>query len=100
MPEPDLYLAVRDGPETELKEKSSRFLAQALAVTDEADSAARLTGIRKRYHAATHHCWAHRLGPPEALIERADDGGEPDVARTFEELGVRTSMPEAGDGRA
>jgi len=73
----DRYLAVHDGPETELKEKGSRFLAQALAVTDEKDSATRLASVRKRHHAATHHCWAHRLGPPESLIERADDDGEP-----------------------
>ena len=28
----------------------------------------------------------------------ADDGGEPAVARTFEEMGVSPSMPEVGDG--
>ena len=77
MPEADCYLTVQDSPETELKEKGSRFLAQALAVTDEEDSATRLAAVRKRHHAATHHCWAHRLGPPEVLIERADDDGEP-----------------------
>jgi uncharacterized YigZ family protein len=73
----DRYLTVRDGPETELKEKGSRFLARALAVRDEEESAARLLAVRKRYHAATHHCWAHRLGPPESLFEKADDDGEP-----------------------
>ncbi len=28
----------------------------------------------------------------------ADDGGEPAVARTFEEMGVSPSVPEVGDG--
>ncbi len=32
-------------------------------------------------------------------LRTVDDGGEPAVAETFEEMGVSASMPEIGDGR-
>jgi uncharacterized YigZ family protein len=36
-----------------------------------------LDGIRRQHHAATHHCSAWRVGPPESNEERFDDDGEP-----------------------
>lgn len=77
MAELDHYLSLDPGPETELKEKGSRFLGQAFAVADPHASAAALLTVQKRHHAATHHCWAHRLGRPDGVTERSDDNGEP-----------------------
>lgn len=78
MSEPsDSYRSVEDGPETELKVKGSRFLGQVFLAPAAADADERLAAVRKRHHAATHHCWARRVGGPEALTERYDDGGEP-----------------------
>lgn len=73
----DHYLSLDSGPETELKEKGSRFLGQALAVANEEESASALRTVQKKHHAATHHCWAHRLGRPDGVTERSDDNGEP-----------------------
>lgn len=73
----DHYTVVEDGPEVETRIKGSRFLAQTLAAPDPQTAATKLDAIRKRAHDATHHCWAHRWGPPGAVQERAEDDGEP-----------------------
>jgi uncharacterized YigZ family protein len=75
--DPDRLSSVESGPETELKVKGSRFLAQAFPAGDETAAKKCLDAVRKRYHDASHHCWALRLAPPERPLERADDDGEP-----------------------
>ncbi|NNF58255.1 MAG: YigZ family protein [Rhodothermaceae bacterium] len=56
------------------KTKGSRFTGEAFPVADEAEAMARLAAVRKREHAATHHCWAYRLGPDEQGVRYSDDG--------------------------
>ena len=75
--DPDRYLSVEDGPETELKVKGSRFLGRVFRVATADETHGRLQSLRKRHHSATHHCWASRLGLPESPTERFDDDGEP-----------------------
>ncbi len=36
-----------------------------------------LEEVRKRYHDATHHCWAYRTGWEDDLESRCSDDGEP-----------------------
>ena len=57
--------------------KASRFLARAFRADDEAAADTAVAGVRRRFHDASHHCWAFRLGPPERLLERASDDREP-----------------------
>ena len=73
----DTFLRIADGPEATTKIKGSRFTGQALSVHSLDEALARLETIRKRYHDATHHCWAAIWGPPESTDERFDDDGEP-----------------------
>ena len=75
--DPDRYLSVEDGPETELKVKGSRFLGRVFSVASADEADGRLQSLRKRHHSATHQCWASRLGLPESPTERFDDDGEP-----------------------
>jgi uncharacterized YigZ family protein len=75
--DPDRYLSVEDGPETELKVKGSRFLGRVFRVTSADEAHERLQSLRKRHHSATHHCSASRTGLPESSTERFDDDGEP-----------------------
>ena len=75
--DPDRYLSVEDGPETELKVKGSRFLGRVFRVASADEAHGRLQALRKCHHSATHHCWASRLGLPESATERFDDDGEP-----------------------
>ena len=73
----DRYLVVTDGPEVELKEKGSRFIGQVFFVENRTQVQARLTATRKREHAATHHCSAFHLAPPQSGEKASDDDGEP-----------------------
>ena len=75
--DPDRYLSVEDGPETELKVKGSRFLGQVFRVSGADEARGRLQSVRKQHHSATHHCWASRTGVPESSSDRFDDDGEP-----------------------
>ena len=56
---------------------ASRFLASAFHAEDEAAADAALAGVRRRFHDASHHCWALRLAPPQTPLERSDDDREP-----------------------
>lgn len=73
----DRYNSVETGPPREIREKASRFLAQAFRTDDETAADEALRALRRRFHDATHHCSARRLGEPGAVRETADDDGEP-----------------------
>jgi uncharacterized YigZ family protein len=87
--DPDRVPSLGDGPEIETVIKSSRFLGQVVKVDEEAEAVTRLDAIRRRYHDATHHCWAYRLivglvpgaspapGTGQTPLERWSDDGEP-----------------------
>ena len=75
--EEDRYLAVECGPEIEIKVKGSRFIGQVFPAADREQAAARLQQVRRRYHDATHHCSAWRVGAPGSDRSRSDDDGEP-----------------------
>ncbi len=74
---PDSTPSVEDGPQVELKLKGSRFLAQAFAADAEEAARGQVDALRRRYHDATHHCWALRLFTTSDPLERAEDDGEP-----------------------
>ena len=75
--EEDRYLSLEDGPGVEIRVKASRFLGRAFRADDRAAADEALGAVRRRFHDATHHCWALRLGPPDEALERAEDDGEP-----------------------
>jgi uncharacterized YigZ family protein len=58
------------------KTKGSRFIGEAFPAADEAEVMAHLDAVRRREHAATHHCWAWRR-PPAGADWRFSDDGEP-----------------------
>ncbi len=67
-----LRTALAEPPKT----KGSRFIGEAFPATTEAEAESRLEAVRKREHAATHWCWAWRLGI-EGDVFRYNDDGEP-----------------------
>ena len=73
----DVYRSVEDGPEVELRVKASRFLARVFRADDAATADAAVAGVRRRFHDASHHCWAFRVGAPESTLERSEDDHEP-----------------------
>jgi uncharacterized YigZ family protein len=68
------YTTISDGRETELKEKGSSFIAKAFPVASVEAFSAILTGLKKEYYDATHHCYAVRLADG---YEKYSDDGEP-----------------------
>ncbi len=74
---PDQYLTVARVSKAETKVKGSRFLAEVHPAVDESQARGIVHSIEKRDYDATHHCSAWRIAPPEAVVERFDDDGEP-----------------------
>ena len=56
------------------KTKGSRFIGDAFPVATEDEALGAVDVVRAREHAATHVCWAYRLGPDGSLFRSADDG--------------------------
>ena len=56
------------------KSKGSRFIGEAFPVGSEDDARTAVEAVRAREHAATHVCWAYRLGPDGSRVRAADDG--------------------------
>ncbi|HSA32450.1 MAG TPA: YigZ family protein [bacterium] len=71
-----LTIATAAGP-FEIKEKGSRFLSFVTPVVSEGEALSFVSALRKRYHDATHVCWAYRLGDGEERASRYSDDGEP-----------------------
>lgn len=76
-PSPWSYLSPSGPHSAEVKEQGSRFIAHLSPAPDPDRAMAFLDDLRRRYHDATHHCWAYRCGWAESLKERCGDDGEP-----------------------
>ncbi len=72
----DEYTTIRLLVREEAKVKGSRFIAAACPVRGTADVDALLDGEKKRYHGATHYCYAFRLGLT-GEDRHYSDAGEP-----------------------
>jgi len=64
------------GPE-EIKEKGSRFISYLYPTATKEEAEAIIQKLRKKYHDATHVCFAYRLGEGEENYFRYNDDGEP-----------------------
>lgn len=72
----DKYLTLKSPSEGLYKEKGSKFLGFAFPVKSEEEIKEQLEYLRKKEHAARHHCYAWKLGMDDLLF-RANDDGEP-----------------------
>jgi len=75
----DTYRTLTAEASAKLNRSKSRFLAFAIPVASVADVEAALDVLRRRYHDATHHCYAFRLLPlePPREDEGCNDDREP-----------------------
>jgi len=71
------YLTLSGPGNAQTRVLGSRFLGTASPVSSENDVTSRLEEEKKRYHDATHWCYAFRLRDGESAVERASDAGEP-----------------------
>jgi uncharacterized YigZ family protein len=73
----DSYLTIRNEADFELKVRGSKFIGQVRICQDKETAESILDKIRKKYHDATHNCFAYRVGPGNDMIFRYSDDGEP-----------------------
>jgi uncharacterized YigZ family protein len=70
----DSYLTLAEPCSHEIKIKASRFIALGYPVADRAEAEAILGTVRKKEHAATHHCYAWVAGLDREEYKYSDDG--------------------------
>lgn len=70
----DSYLTLDTECTHEIRIKGSRFIALGYPVSSEAAALAILEDVRKREHAASHHCFAYVIGPDKKTFKYSDDG--------------------------
>lgn len=74
----DSYYTIDQPARIEIKRKGSRFIGEAILVETDKEAIEQLEQIRKREHAATHHCYAWRVGLDWGEIRfKYSDDGEP-----------------------
>lgn len=70
----DHYITLSEQAEARIKVERSEFLGIAIPASNVAPFLTEVAAIAKRYHDASHYCWAYR---PFAGPERSNDAGEP-----------------------
>jgi len=73
----DFYRTISQPTREEIKVKSSRFIAETKMVENSNEAVSAWQQIRKREHAATHHCYAYRIGLEAEPEFKYSDDGEP-----------------------
>jgi uncharacterized YigZ family protein len=73
----DTYKTISANAEGLFKDKGSKFIGLAFIVKSETEVKEILTQIKKKYHDATHHCYAYYIGHIGTPSVRMNDDGEP-----------------------
>jgi len=73
----EIYKTIQSPVAAEIKIKGSRFIATAVPVKSREDAEDELRRISRRYHDATHNCFAFQIGVGDAARYRSSDAGEP-----------------------
>lgn len=68
------YLTVKNSAEGLFKDRGSRFISLIHPIDSEEQVKEILFTVRKKYHDATHHCYAYALGINRELSRQNDDG--------------------------
>ena len=72
----DAYRTLKNGATATRTVDGSRFIAEAMPVSDRRAVDESLQAVREREHKASHHCSAYRIGP-DGQDFHYDDDGEP-----------------------
>ena len=95
------YTTLAAGPDFrhELEIKRSRFITVLRRTASEDAARDLVTGLRREFHDARHHCSAFIIGP-DRNIQRSNDDGEPSGTAgipMLEALAKRETMPAVAD---
>lgn len=72
----DFYLTIEKQVRTQIKIKSSKFIATALPVESKDQAMSELGTIRTEFYDASHNCYSYIIGP-KGMEYRYSDDGEP-----------------------
>jgi uncharacterized YigZ family protein len=73
----DSYFTIKTEGEVAFKIKSSRFIGRTFLCHTVKQAEKVLENLRKKFHDATHHCYAYRIGWGKEMEFRYSDDGEP-----------------------
>ena len=73
----DTYKTIAKKAEGLFRDKGSRFIGFAYPVRSELEVKEIMTGLKKEYFDATHHCYAYYIGHIGTPATRMNDDGEP-----------------------
>ena len=73
----DEYYTIARPASAEIKVKGSRFIGETFLVPDVDAAMTQLDAVRRREHAATHHCYAYHVGLDRKAEFKYSDDGEP-----------------------
>ena len=73
----DTFLTIKGEASSLLKEKGSKFIGYISPVQNEQEAKMKLDTVKKKYHDATHNCWAFRVGQGDNIKGLSGDDGEP-----------------------
>ena len=82
------YRIIASPGTSDVEVKKSHFLCDLKNVHSEEEAKAFLDEIRHKYHDASHHCFAMRIGAPGTEYERFSDDGEPSGTAGKPMLGI------------
>ncbi len=71
------YNVPLDTAEYKLTVKGSKFIGICGSISDKNEARDFIKGRCRKFHSATHNCWAYRIGDPSSPVERSYDDGEP-----------------------
>lgn len=64
---------IKSPAQTEIRVRGSRFTGRAESVRSADEAEAFIDSVRRRFHDATHHCYAYRIGLPPDHSRYSDD---------------------------
>lgn len=70
----DRFFAINGTAQSEIRVKGSRFIGRAQSMRSVNEAETFIDSIRRRFHDATHHCYAYRIGLPPDRSRYSDDG--------------------------
>jgi len=73
----DSFQTIANPVKVETKVTGSRFMAETRPIENVKDAGKFLQSIRKREHAASHHCYGYRAGIGDSAESKYSDDGEP-----------------------
>ncbi|MBN2355652.1 YigZ family protein [candidate division KSB1 bacterium] len=73
----DVIHTIEHAVSNEYRVKGSRFIGHAAPIPSREEAEMEIERIQKKYHNATHHCFAYRIGSGAEEYFRYSDAGEP-----------------------